>query len=144
MEKTRQEIIDEKRRTTVDEPEFNIVWEGQPSGFLGTILTTLHLNFTWYKISKDELIITKGFFSRHTDTVELYLLKDPDLKETLWQRLFHVGSVGVRIDDSSRNSKAGMFIELKNIKKPAEVRKLLRDYIEADVVERGINYFDKV
>lgn len=144
MEKTRQEIIDEKRRTTVDEPEFNIVWEGQPSGFLGTILTTLHLNFTWYKISKDELIITKGFFSRHTDTIELYLLKDPDLKETLWQRLFHVGSVGVRIDDSSRNSKAGMFIELKNIKKPAEVRKLLRDYIEADVVERGINYFDKV
>lgn len=144
MEKTRQEIIEEKRKTTVDEPEFNIVWEGQPSGFLGTILTTLHLNFTWYKISKDELIITKGFFSRHTDTIELYLLKDPDLKETLWQRLFHVGSVGVRIDDSSRNSKAGMFIELKNIKKPAEVRKLLRDYIEADVVERGINYFDKV
>lgn len=144
MEKTRQEIIDEKRKTTVDEPEFNIVWEGQPSGFLGTILTTLHLNFTWYKISKDELIITKGFFSRHTDSIELYLLKDPDLKETLWQRLFHVGSVGVRIDDSSRNSKAGMFIELKNIKKPAEVRKLLRDYIEADVVERGINYFDKV
>ena len=37
-----------------------------------------------------------------------------------------------------------MFIELKNIKKAAEVRKLLRDYIEADVVERGINYFDKV
>ena len=144
MDKTKQEIIDEKRKTTVDEPDFNIVWEGQPSGFLGTILTTLHLNFTWYKISKDELIITKGFFSRHTDTVELYLLKDPDLKETLWQRLFHVGSVGVRIDDSSRNSKAGMFIELKNIKKPAEVRKLLRDYIEADVVERGINYFDKV
>lgn len=144
MEKTKQEIIDEKRKTTVDEPEFNIVWEGQPSGLLGTILTTLHLNFTWYKISKDELIITKGFFSRHTDTIELYLLKDPDLKETLWQRLFHVGSIGVRIDDSSRHTRAGMFIELKNIKKAAEVRKLLRDYIEADVVERGINYFDKV
>ncbi len=144
MQKTKQEIIDEKRKTTVDNPEFNIVWEGQPSGLLGTILTTLHLNFTWYKISKDELIITKGFFSRHTDTIELYLLKDPDLKETLWQRLFHVGSIGVRVDDSSRNTRAGMFIELKNIKKPAEVRKLLRDYIEADVVERGINYFDKV
>ena len=73
--KTKQEIIDEKRKTTVDDPEFNIVWEGQPSGLLGIILTTLHLNFTWYKISKDELIITKGFFSRHTDTIELYYLK---------------------------------------------------------------------
>ena len=37
-----------------------------------------------------------------------------------------------------------MFIELKNIKNPNEVRKLLRDYIEADVLERGINYFDRV
>ena len=144
MVKTNEEIIAEKRKTTVDNPEFNIVWEGQPAGLWGTILSTLHLNFTTYKISKDELIIVKGFFNRRTDSVELYLLKDPDLKETLWQRLFHVGSVGVHIDDSSRNAKAGMFIELKNIKKPAEVRKLLRDYIEADVVERGINYFDKV
>ena len=144
MVKTNEEIIAEKRKTTVDNPEFNIVWEGQPAGLWGTILSTLHLNFTTYKISKDELIIVKGFFNRRTDSVELYLLKDPDLKETLWQRLFHVGSVGVHIDDSSRNAKAGMFIELKNIKKPAEVRKLLRDYIEADVVERGINYFDRV
>ena len=81
MEKTREEIIEEKRSTTIDTKE-EYAWVGQPSGFLGTILTTLHLNFTWYKISKDELIITKGFFSRHTDTIELYLLKDPDLKET--------------------------------------------------------------
>ena len=27
---------------------------------------------------------------------------------------------------------------------PNEVRKMIRDYIEADVLERGINYFDKV
>ena len=144
MEKSREEIIKEKRSTTIESPEFSIVWEGQPSGLLGTILTTLHLNFTWYKISKDELIITRGFFSRHTDTIELYLLKDPDLKETLWQRMFHVGSIGVRIDDSNRSKVMPSFIELKNVKKPAEVRKLLRDYIEADVMERGINYFDKI
>ena len=35
-------------------------------------------------------------------------------------------------------------IELKNIKKAPEVRKLLRDFIEADVLERGINYYDRV
>jgi hypothetical protein len=144
MEKTREDIINEKRSTTIDNPKFNIVWEGQPSGFLGNILTSLHINFTWYKISKDELIIQKGFFSRHTDTIELYLLKDPDLKETLWQRMFNVGTVSVRIDDTSRNGRAGEIIELKNIKKCEEVRKLLRDYIEADVVERGITYFDRV
>lgn len=144
MEKTKEEIVKEKRKTTVDKPEFNIVWEGQPAGLWGIILTTLHLNFTWYKISQDELIITKGFFNRHTDSVELYLLKDPDMKESLWQRMFKVGTIGVKIDSKSSSNKAGMFIELKNIKNCAEVRKLLRDYIEADVVERGINYFDKV
>ena len=144
MKEEKQKIIDEKRKTTVDNPEFNIVWEGQPAGLLGTILTTLHLNFTKYQISKDELIITRGFFNRRTDTVELYLLKDPDLKESLWQRLFHVGTIGVKVDSHSNSFQAGRLIEIKNIKKCAEVRKLLRDYIEADVVERGINYFDKV
>lgn len=143
MEKTREQIIKEKRKKGLDEG-FDIVWEDQPSGLWGTILSTLHLNFTWYKISNDELIITKGFFSRHTDTIELYLLKDPDLRETLWQRWFKVGTISVRIDSNSVSNRAGMLVEIKNIKKAAEVRKLLRDYIEADVVERGINYFDKV
>lgn len=59
--KTREETIKEKRSTTVENPDFNIVWEDQPSGLWGTILSTLHLNFTWYKISKDELMVTKGF-----------------------------------------------------------------------------------
>lgn len=144
MGKDKQTIIDEKRSTTVENPDFGFAWEGQPAGFLGTILTTLHMNFTKYQISKDELLITKGFFSRHTDTVELYLLKDPDMRETLWQRLFGVGTITVKVDSHSRSYQAGRVIEIKNIKKCGEVRKLLRDYIEADVVERGINYIDKV
>ena len=142
--KTREQTIKEKRSTTVDNPEFNIVWEDQPSGLWGTILSTLHLNFTWYKISKDELMVTKGFFNRHTDTIELYLLKDPDMKESVWQRLFSVGTIVVKVDSHSTSSKAGTLIEIKNIKKCSEVRKLLRDYIEADVMERGINYIDRV
>ena len=144
MNNEKQRIIDEKRKTTVDNPEFNIAWEGQPAGFLGTILTTLHLNFTIFQISKDELLINMGLFCRHTDTVELYLLKDPDMKETLWQRMFNVGTISVKVDSHSNSYQAGRIIEIKNIKQCSEVRKLLRDYIEADVVERGINYFDKV
>ena len=140
----KEKTIEEKRSTTVDNPGYEIVWEGQPSGLWGTILSTLHLNFTWYKITKDELIITTGFFNRKTNSVELYLLKDPDLKETLWQRWFKVGTIRVKVDTHSGSARAGMIIELKNIKNPNEVRKLLRDYIEADVLERGINYFDRV
>ncbi len=50
----------------------------------------------------------------------------------------------MKVDSHSNSYQAGRVIEIKNIKKCGEVRKLLRDYIEADVVERGINYFDKV
>ena len=66
------------------------------------------------------------------------------MKETLWQRMFNVGTISVKVDSHSNSYQAGRIIEIKNIKQCSEVRKLLRDYIEADVVERGINYFDKV
>ena len=140
----RKEIIDDKRKTTVVKPEFNIVWEGQPHGLFDRFLDLLHINFTWYKISHDELIVTKGFFNRRTDTIELYLLKDPDLTEGLIQRMLKVGTLSVKVDSHSSSARAGSSIVLKNIKNPQEVRKLLRDYIEADVTERGVNYFDKV
>lgn len=140
----RKEVINNKRKTTIEKPEFNIVWEGQPNGIFDRFLDLLHINFTWYRISHDELIVTKGFFSRKTDTIELYLLKDPDLTEGLIQRMLQVGTITVKVDSHSTSARAGSIITLKNIKKPQEVRKLLRDYIEADVMERGINYIDKV
>lgn len=66
------------------------------------------------------------------------------MKETVWQRIFKVGTIVVKVDSHSTSTKAGTIIEIKNIKKCSEVRKLLRDYIEADVMERGINYIDRV
>lgn len=140
----RKGIINDKRKTTVDNPDFKIVWEGQPNGLFDRFLDLIHMNFTWYKISHDELLVTKGFFKRRTDTIELYLLKDPDLIEGLIQRMLHVGTITVKVDSHSSSQRAGSIITLKNIKNPQEVRKLLRDYIEADVMERGVNYFDKV
>ncbi len=58
--------------------------------------------------------------------------------------MWGVGTISVIIDSHSTSNRAGSIIQLKNIEKSKEVRKLLRDYIEADVMERGINYFDKV
>lgn len=58
--------------------------------------------------------------------------------------MLQVGTITVKVDSHSTSARAGSIITLKNIKKPQEVRKLLRDYIEADVMERGINYIDKV
>lgn len=133
-----------KSETDLKDVEFEIQWKGKPHGLLERLLTKIHLNFTDYEITKDELIIKKGFFKQVTNTTELYLLKDPDITINLYQRLIGVGTISVLVDTHCGSNKAGQRIILKNIQDCEKVRKLLRDCIEADVMERKITYFDKV
>ena len=133
-----------KNTDTLKDVDFQIKWEGQPQGLWARFLSLIHMNFTYYQITKDELIIKKGFFSQRTNTTELYLLKDADMQITLWQKILKVGTIKVRIDSHSTGERAGEVITLKNIKECEKVRKLLRDAIEADVMERKITYFDKI
>ena len=132
---------DDKSISNVD---FEIKWEGKPSGLWQRFLTTINLNFTIYQITKDELIIKKGFFKQKINTIELYLLKDPDLTISLYQRLLHIGTISVIVDSHSTSGRAGEKIYIHNIANCEAVRKLLRDSIEDDVMERKITYFDKV
>lgn len=124
--------------------DFEVLWEGQPAGLFDRFLTLLHLNFTIYQITKDELIIKDGFFRRRTNTIELYTLKDPDLVETIVQRFLDIGNLYVNIDTHSNTENGKQCVVLRNIREPEKIRKLLRDAIEADVMERKVTYFDKV
>lgn len=133
-----------KNNEKLKDISFEIKWEGKPAGLFERFLTFVHLNFVDYQITKDELIIKRGFFNQKTNTTELYLLKDPDMTVSLYQRLIGVGTITVTIDTSSNSHRAGEKIVLKNIKECEKVRKLLRDSIEEDVMERKITYFDKV
>lgn len=124
--------------------EFEIKWEGQPAGLWQRFLSLIHLNFTHYQITKDELIIKTGFFMQRTNTVELYMLKDPDMTVSLYQRILGIGTISVVIDSNSGTQRAGEKLYIRNIRDCEKVRKLLRDSIEEDVMERKITYFDKV
>ncbi len=124
--------------------DFEILWEGKPAGLWQRFLTMIRMNFTTYQITDDELIIKKGFIRRRTNTIELYMLKDPDLTESLYQRILNIGTITVTVDSHGSTDKFGTRIVLKNVETPAEVRKLLRDAIEKDVMERKITYFDKI
>ena len=121
-----------------------IKWEGQPSGLWERFLSIINLNFTYYQITKDELIIKTGFFNQRTNTFELYQLKDPDMMVSLYQRILGIGTISVVVDSHGSSDRDGRVILLRNIKDCESVRKLLRDSIEADVMERKITYFDKV
>lgn len=128
----------------INEVNFDIIWQDKPAGLIQRILTKLGLNFTTYQITKDELIITKGFFMKRLNSCELYTLKDPDLMQNLYQRLLNICTVRVLIDAKCSSERAGKYLYIKNIKNGEKVRKLLRDSIEADVEERNITYFDKI
>ena len=133
-----------KKTSSLDSVDFQVKWQGKPSGLLQRFLTKINLNFTTYLITKDELIIKTGFFKERTNTIELYLLKDPDMTVNLYQRLLKIGTVTVVVDSSCSSQRSGQKIYIKNIFDCDKVRKLLRDAIEADVMERKITYFDKV
>lgn len=128
----------------IKDVDFEIIWEDKPAGLIERFLTKVNLNFTTYQITKDELIITKGFFKRQLNSCELYLLKDPDLTENLYQRFLGIATVRVLVDSKSASERAGKYLYIKNIPNAEKVRKLLRDAIEADVMERRITYFDKI
>ncbi len=128
----------------IEDTDFEIIWSGKPSGLWQRFLTMINLNFTEYQITKDELIVRTGFFNRKTNTIELYMLKDPDLTESIYQRILKIGTLSVTADGRNSGENPRTRIQLKNITNPSEVRKILRDAIEADVMERKITYFDKV
>ena len=139
--KTNEEL--DLKKDNKNDVDFEIIWEGQPSGLWDRFLTVLHFNFTVYQITNDELIVKEGFFRRTTNTLELYTLKDPDLIETIVQRWLGVGNIYLTVDTHSEHETSRKIV-LKNIREPEKVRKILRDAIEADVMERKITYFDKV
>ena len=133
-----------EKKQSIENVNFEIMWEGKPAGLWQRFLTKIKLNFTTYQISKDELIIKTGFFKQKINTIELYLLKDPDMTVSLYQRILKIGTITVIIDSHSSSSRAGRKIAIRNIENCDKVRKLLRDAIETDVMERKITYFDKV
>ena len=104
-----------KNENNLDAVQFEVKWTGKPHGLIERLLTKIHLNFTDYEITKDELIIKKGFFKQVTNTTELYLLKDPDLTVNLYQRIIGVGTISVLVDTHCGSNKAGQRIVLRNI-----------------------------
>jgi len=91
------------------------------------------LSFTQYELFEDCLVLKAGFFSTLTDEVMLYRIMDLRLLRRLGQKIFGVGTVILICEDKSHPT-----MELKNIKQPEAVWKLLGREIERQRVKRGI------
>ena len=85
----------------------------------------LPLGFTRYALSEDRLFLEKGLLNTKYDEILLYRVRDISLNITLGQRLFGVGTITVQSSDKSLP-----ILELKNIKRPREVKELIHQTVE--------------
>ena len=89
------------------------------------------LSFTRYALSEDRLFLKRGFLNVHQDEIVLYRVRVLRVSQTLWQRVFGVGTVTVISTDKSIPELA-----LKNIRQPNEVKELIHEYVEKMKIAR--------
>ena len=97
----------------------NILWQDRKRHF------GLPLSFTKYSMSEDRLFVETGFFNLVQNEVRLYRILDLQLKRSLGQRIFGVGSIFV----SSSDKNLGTF-EIRNVKNSANVKEMLSVQVE--------------
>lgn len=91
------------------------------------------LSFTRYAMNEDRLFLSTGFMNIKDEEVLLYRVQDIRTSRNLWQRIFGVGTVTVISSDKTMPN-----LELKNIKKPMDVKELLHKQVEEMKIQRKV------
>ncbi len=93
-----------------------------------------------YKVTTERIFYTTGIFSKKTEALELYRVRDVDMYEPFWQRLFKLGNVALTTSD-----KTAMNFLLKAVPNPGELMNNIRKNVEQrrDVKRvRGVEFLD--
>lgn len=93
-----------------------------------------------YKVTTERIFYTTGIFSKKTEAMELYRVRDVDMYEPFWQRLFKLGNVSLTTSD-----KTSMNFLLKAVPNPAKLMNNIRKNVELrrDVKRvRGVEFLD--
>ncbi len=78
-----------------------------------------------YEITTERIKISQGLFSKRTEEIELYRVKDTTLVEPVSLRMFSAGNIIVNTADTSAPN-----LELRGIKNAGEVRETLRKNVD--------------
>ena len=85
----------------------------------------LPISFTRYRLSEDRIFREKGLFNLREEEVLLYRVRDLELRRSLGQRIFGVGTVCVHSSD-----KTTPHLDLVNVKHPREVKETIFQAVE--------------
>ena len=91
------------------------------------------ITFTRYRLSEDRLFCEKGFLNIQQEEVLLYRVRDLELRMSLGQRLFGVGTVTVVSSDKTMPNMV-----LKNIRNPVEVKEMIHQQVEEMKLKRRV------
>ncbi|MEG1499452.1 MAG: PH domain-containing protein [Clostridia bacterium] len=90
----------------------------------------LPITFTKYSLVEKQnsymkLFVSIGLFSTHTEEVNVYRIDDLSVSQTLFDKMFDVGTITVWCKDASDDS-----IILRKVKSPYKVREILAAEVE--------------
>ena len=113
---TLNSLLDEDTETVPSPPavdEFNeqILWRGRP--FLSLVET--------YILTSERLKIVKGLIARDIENFELIRIQDIDFTQGVGERMFGLGDITIRGQDTSNAA-----IVLRNVENPDQVYEILR------------------
>lgn len=97
----------------------------------------LEVRSTRYELTTQRILSTTGIFSKHTDSIELYRVKDFCVREPFWYRLFGVGNV--HLDTSDRSSPV---FEFRAIREPRALADAIRHQVEHLRSVKGVREMD--
>ena len=97
----------------------------------------LAVRCTRYTLTDERLLDESGVLNRLTDTLELYRVKDTQVLEPIWLRLFGLGNV--RVESSDRTTPV---VILHAIAKPKAAATIIRDRVEEMRTRKGVREFD--
>ncbi|MAY75079.1 MAG: hypothetical protein CMJ31_10255 [Phycisphaerae bacterium] len=128
------------------------VWEGGPSQWqnIGWWIASLLVIFlpvaiykaiktatTDYTLTNQRLRIKTGILSRQTEEIELYRVRDTAVRQSLFERLFGLGTIHVSSSDPRTPEQP-----MPAIKDPHGVREHFRKYTEQMRRSRGVRDID--
>ena len=96
--------------------------------FLGMPIT-----FTRYALSEDRFFVRKGLLNVQQEEILLYRIRDLSASQSLWQRIFGVGSIIITSTDKTTPQ-----LLVKNVKQPFEVKELIHENVEKLKIQRRV------
>ena len=78
-----------------------------------------------YELTTQRIRIRQGVFSKRTDELELYRVKDSTVYEPFWQRMFGVGNIVITTNDTTTPT-----LMLEALPNAPDIRERLRAAIE--------------